>query len=86
MDNLSTLHSFLNQNNSTQKIIAIQGLGFVGSVMMLVCANSINEDYLTIGVDLDNPTSNNIINSINNGEFPITADDPNINLFLKMQN
>ena len=83
MDNLSTLHSFLNQNNSTQKIIAIQGLGFVGSVMMLVCANSINEDYLTIGVDLDNPTSNNIINSINNGEFPITADDPNINLFFK---
>lgn len=81
MNNLNTLHSFLNQNNGTQKVIAIQGLGFVGSVMMLVCANSLQEDYLTIGVDLDNPTSNNIINSINNGQFPITADDPNIDLF-----
>ncbi len=33
------------KNNKNKEVIVIQGLGFVGSVMSLVCANAINGDY-----------------------------------------
>ena len=71
------------ENNSNKKVIVIQGLGFVGAVMSLVCANSINEEYAVIGVDL--PTDNSIkkINALNSGEFPLIAEDPKINEFFK---
>ena len=35
--------------NKNKKIIVVQGLGFVGAVMSLVCANS-ESDYAVIGV------------------------------------
>ena len=40
--------------NSLHEIVLVQGLGFVGSVMSLVCSNAINGDYTVIGVDLPN--------------------------------
>ena len=67
------------QKNSGKKVIVVQGLGFVGAVMALVCANSISEEYAVIGVDLATPDSYWKIKSINEGIFPLIADDPKIN-------
>ena len=77
-----TLESFIN-NNLNKKIIAVQGLGFVGSVMSLVCANAINGDYAVIGVDLPNERGKKIINDLKNGIFPLVAEDPKIEQFYK---
>ena len=56
----------------------IQGLGFVGAVMALVCANALTEEYAIIGVDLANENTYWKIKSINDGLFPLIADDPKI--------
>ena len=69
------------QKNQGKKIIAVQGLGFVGSVMSLVCANAINGDYAIIGIDLPTKRGKSIINSLNNGIFPLVAADPKIEEF-----
>ena len=45
------VESFITQS-SDNSVIAVQGLGFVGSVMSLVCANALSADYLVIGVDV----------------------------------
>jgi len=79
---MNDLNSFL-QNNSDKKIVVIQGLGFVGSVMSLVCANAINGDYAVIGVDLPSERGEKIINNLNNGIFPLVAEDPKIEQFYK---
>ena len=44
------LDKFLNSNKG-KKVIVVQGLGFVGSVMSLVCTDS-ESDYAVIGLDL----------------------------------
>ena len=77
---MNDLKYFL-QNNSSKKIIVVQGLGFVGSVMSLVCANAINGDYAIIGIDLPTKRGKSMINSLNNGIFPLVADDPKIEEF-----
>jgi nucleotide sugar dehydrogenase len=59
-------------------IVLIQGLGFVGSVMSLVVANAINENYAVIGIEQDTEAGRKIADSLNNGIFPIKADDPKI--------
>ncbi len=69
---------FIN-NNQNKKIIAIQGLGFVGAVMSLVCANAIGEEYAVIGVDLPKSDILNKIKLFNTGTFPLEAEDPKIN-------
>ena len=38
------LHEFV-QSNQGKKIVAVQGLGFVGTVMSLVVANSDQDEY-----------------------------------------
>ena len=38
--------------NADKKIIVVQGLGFVGAVMSLVCANSNEDEYAVIGLIL----------------------------------
>lgn len=78
MNSQQELDKFI-QNHINKKIIAIQGLGFVGSVMSLVCANAINGDYAVIGVDLPTEKGKKIINGLNNGVFPLVAEDPKIN-------
>jgi len=74
---LKIIQKFI-QKNSTKKIIVIQGLGFVGSVMSLVCANAINGDYAVIGVDVPTGRGKKITDDINNGIFPLVAEDPKI--------
>jgi len=64
-----------------KKTVVVQGLGFVGAVMSLVCANAITEEYVVIGVDLSDEANKKKIDSINNGIFPIEASDPKIKEF-----
>ena len=61
-----------------KKVVVVQGLGFVGAVMSLVCANALTEEYAVIGVDLANEKTFWKIKSINDGVFPLIADDPKI--------
>lgn len=66
-----------------KKVVVVQGLGFVGAVMSLVVANALTEEYAVIGVDLPTPASWWKIKSINEGIFPVIADDPKIGIFYK---
>ena len=75
----SSIDKFISKNN--KPIIVVQGLGFVGSVMSLVCANAINGDYAVIGVDLPRKDTFWKIKSINEGLFPVIASDPKIKEF-----
>ena len=74
------MNSFINKY-SNKKIIAVQGLGFVGSVMSLVCANAIKGDYAVIGVDLPTKHGKKIINDLNTGTFPLVSEDSKIEQF-----
>src|SRR4051812_46616689 len=67
--------------NKGKKVVVVQGLGFVGAVMSLVVANALTEEYAVIGIDLPSPASWWKIQSINEGLFPVIADDPKIELF-----
>jgi UDP-N-acetyl-D-glucosamine dehydrogenase len=67
--------------NPGKKVIVVQGLGFVGAVMSLVVANALTEEYAVIGIDLPSPGSYWKIKSINEGLFPVVADDPKIGIF-----
>src|SRR5688572_7865645 len=66
-----------------KKVVVVQGLGFVGSVMSLVVANALTEEYAVIGIDLPSPASWWKIQSINEGLFPVIADDPKIGQFYR---
>lgn len=77
-DNIS-IDEFVSKNN--KQVIAVQGLGFVGAVMSLVCANAIDGDYAVIGVDLPSKDTLWKIKSINEGLFPVIASDPKIEKF-----
>jgi UDP-N-acetyl-D-glucosamine dehydrogenase len=74
---ISKIESFLEKNKG-KKVIVVQGLGFVGAVMSIVCANAIKGEYAVIGVDLPTKLGMDRINKINSGEFPITSSDPKI--------
>jgi nucleotide sugar dehydrogenase len=71
------LKSFI-ESRKRSPFVVVQGLGYVGSVMSLVVANALNGDYTVIGIELDNGPGRNIVRSLNNGVFPVTADDPKI--------
>jgi len=77
---MNDLSSFI-QKNSEKKIVVIQGLGFVGSVMSLVCANAVECDYAVMGVELPNKRGKKLINDLNNGTFPLVSEDPKIEEF-----
>ncbi|RYY56913.1 MAG: nucleotide sugar dehydrogenase, partial [Chitinophagaceae bacterium] len=64
-----------------KKVVLVQGLGFVGAVMSLVVANALTEEYAVIGIDLPSTSSWWKIQAINEGMFPVIADDPKIELF-----
>ena len=80
LDDKKNINLFL-EKNANKKVIVVQGLGFVGAVMSLVCANSEKEEYAVIGVDLANNDNYWKIKSINEGIFPISASDPKIEEF-----
>ncbi len=60
LDDSLRISDFL-QKNDEKKVIVVQGLGFVGAIMLLVCANALTEEYAVIGVDLasEKPTATN---------------------------
>jgi UDP-N-acetyl-D-glucosamine dehydrogenase len=70
-------------NHKGKKVIVVQGLGFVGAVMTLICSNALTEEYAVIGVDLANSNTYWKIASINEGVFPVVASDPKIEEFYK---
>ncbi len=76
------IDAFLSKHPN-KKIVVIQGLGFVGAVMSLICANAIKKEYVVIGVDLPDEKNKEKIDSINNGIFPIEASDPKIEEFFQ---
>jgi UDP-N-acetyl-D-glucosamine dehydrogenase len=80
LDDSKSIQEFIARNRE-KKVIVVQGLGFVGAVMSLVCANAITEEYAVIGVDLANENTYWKIKSINDGIFPLIADDPKIAQF-----
>ena len=53
LDDSTEIQKFL-AKNVDKKVIVVQGLGFVGAVMSLVCANALTEEYAVIGIDLAN--------------------------------
>lgn len=73
----NAIAKFLTSNQSCP-IVAIQGLGFVGAVMSLVCANALNGEYAVIGVERDTDAGRRRVDLLNNGTFPLAADDPKI--------
>ena len=77
LDDSKAIEEFLSRNKE-KKVVVIQGLGFVGAVMSIVCANALTEEYAVIGVDLANENTYWKIKSINDGIFPLIADDPKI--------
>jgi len=80
LDDKPNIDAFLDKNEG-KKVVVIQGLGFVGAVMSLICANALTEEYAVIGVDLPTELSFWKIRSINEGKFPIIASDPKIEQF-----
>jgi UDP-N-acetyl-D-glucosamine dehydrogenase len=66
------------ERHSGKPVVVVQGLGFVGAVMALVCANALGAEYAVIGVDLDTPASWWRVASLRAGVFPLTAADPKI--------
>src|SRR5688572_11000501 len=82
VDDKTGIDAFIAQHPG-KKVVVVQGLGFVGSVMALVVANALTEEYAVIGIDLPTPFSYWKIQSINEGAFPVVADDPKIELFYK---
>lgn len=80
LDDSENISQFLTRNHG-KKVIVVQGLGFVGAVMALVCANALTEEYAVIGVDLARKDTYWKIKSINDGIFPLIADDPKIEEF-----
>lgn len=67
------INNFL-KNNKGKKVVAVQGLGFVGAAMSLVVANS-KENYAVIGVDTASEVGYWKIASINEGELPLVSSD-----------
>ena len=82
LDDSIAIEDFLSKN-AGKRVVVVQGLGFVGAVMSLVCANALTEEYAVIGVDLANENTFWKIRSINDGIFPLVADDPKISDFFE---
>lgn len=80
IDDRANINNFLSEH-SGKKVVCVQGLGFVGAVMSLICANALGDEYAVIGVDLPTEESYWKVISFNQGIFPLIADDPKIAKF-----
>ena len=76
-DDKAGIDDFLSRNPS-KPVIVVQGLGFVGGVMSLVCANAISCEYAVIGIDLPTPESYWKIRSFNEGVLPLKSSDSKV--------
>lgn len=82
---ISELDGFIARNLDRIPIV-VQGLGFVGAMTALVCSNTRDSEYAVIGVDLPTPASYWRIAALNEGVFPVAAEDPKIQkMFLASQ-
>jgi len=72
------INAFLARNKG-KKVVAIQGLGFVGSAMLTAVASAHGKDglplYAVIGVDLPKPQAYWKVGMINEGRLPIKSAD-----------
>jgi nucleotide sugar dehydrogenase len=61
-------------------VVCVQGLGFVGTAMMLATASAREDDgspaFDVVGVELDNPAGRERVEAINSGRLPIRSADP----------
>jgi nucleotide sugar dehydrogenase len=80
IDDKENINHFLHLNQD-KKVVVVQGLGFVGSVMSLVVANAFDLDFAVIGIDLPSESSYWKVCSINEGVFPILTSDSNVEKF-----
>lgn len=71
------------ESNKNRKVVAVQGLGFVGTVMSLVVANSDNNQYAVLGVDRATEDSYWKIAEMNAGICPIVSSDPLVSEFFE---
>ena len=78
-----SIDDFLARNEG-KEIVVVQGLGFVGAIMSLICSNALTKEYAVIGVDLLNENNYWKIASINEGVFPIIASDPKIDEYFEI--
>jgi nucleotide sugar dehydrogenase len=69
--------------NKNKQVVAVQGLGFVGTVMSLVVANSDYGEYSVIGVDQATKASYWKIAEINAGICPVVSSDPLVSEFFE---
>lgn len=77
VDDRETLETFRSRHIE-KPVVVVQGLGFVGAVMSMVCASALAAEYAVIGVDLATPESWWRVGSLRDGVFPLTASDPKI--------
>ena len=82
IDDRDNIDAFL-AKFSGRKVVVVQGLGFVGAVMALVCANAHGGEYAVIGVDLPAPSTYWKICEINAGRFPVRSSDPKVDLYFE---
>ncbi len=64
-----------------KEVVLVQGMGFVGNVMALVCANS--KKRFVFGIDLPKKNKKKELARLNNGKFPFLTEDKKIELYLK---
>ena len=76
------IDEFLSRN-SGKPVVVVQGLGFVGGVMSIVCANAKSCEYAVIGVDLPTPESYWKICAINDGVLPLKSSDPKVEEYFR---
>lgn len=73
--------------NSVKPVVCVQGLGFVGAAMAVAVAKSVNEhgDYFFDVIGLDRPNASGLkrISSINEGVFPFSSLDKDLDFFTK---
>ena len=74
---------------SGQEIVVVMGIGFVGSVMAAIVADTVdknsNPSKFVIGLDLPAKESYWKISMINNGQSPVKADDTLVSQMKKFQ-
>lgn len=80
--NDSELQNFLDLN-SDKKLVVVMGLGFVGTVMSLVCANSKKEDYVVVGLDLATKESYWKIGMMKEGKLNVVSSDKKVLKFFE---
>ena len=78
----NNLKDFINRNKA-KKIVAVQGLGFVGSVMSFVVANNDKDQYAVLGVDRASQNSYWKIGDINSGHLPLKSSDPLVETYFQ---